>query len=55
VQRLSQALGAYARLGAQRDTAAFARHIPSALALARTALDRVPGCARIRAWLREAG
>ncbi len=55
VQRLSQALGAYARLGAQRDTAAFARHIPAALGLMRTALDRVPGCPRLRAWSREAG
>ena len=55
VQRLSQALGAYARLGAQRDTAAFARHIPAALGLMQTALDRVPGCPSLRSWIREAG
>lgn len=51
VQRLAQALGAFARLGAQRETASFARHITPALAMLREALAHVPGCGRLRAWV----
>lgn len=53
VQRLSQALGAFARLGAQRETASFARHIPAALGLMREALEQAPGCIRLRGWIRD--
>jgi NDP-sugar pyrophosphorylase family protein/aminoglycoside/choline kinase family phosphotransferase len=55
VQRLAQALGAYARLGAQPGTRAFARHIPAALEMMREALEHLPGCRQLRAWCREAG
>jgi hypothetical protein len=41
VQRLAQALGAYARLGAWPATASFARHIPPALRLMRRAVARL--------------
>ena len=49
VQRLAQALGAFARLGAQPATARFAAHIPSALAMMRRALDRTGGLPALRA------
>ncbi len=50
VQRLAQALGAYARLGAQPGTAAFARHIPAAVRLMREALHQGPPCPRLLRW-----
>lgn len=51
LQRLAQALGAYAVLGARPPTAGFARHIPPALAMMRRAVarlgpDRTPRLAR---------
>ena len=49
VQRLAQALGAFARLGAQPATARFAAHIPSALAMMRRALTRTGGLPALRA------
>ncbi len=46
VQRLAQALGAYARLGANPPTAGFARHIPPALAMMKRAVQHLePGFA----------
>jgi N-acetylmuramate 1-kinase len=39
VQRLTQALGAFARLGRGADGARFARHIPAGLRMLDTALD----------------
>lgn len=54
VQRLAQALGAYARLGAQPGTQAFARHIPAALRLLREALARGPRCPRLQRWCEAA-
>ncbi len=42
VQRLTQALGAYARLGALRGAERFLRHIPPALALLAEALRGCP-------------
>lgn len=51
VQRLGQALGAYARLGSDPDTRAFAAHIPPALRMLRLALRRVYGARRVPpAW-----
>jgi NDP-sugar pyrophosphorylase family protein/aminoglycoside/choline kinase family phosphotransferase len=41
VQRLAQALGAYAKLSANPGTAAFARHIPPALAMMRRAVQKL--------------
>jgi NDP-sugar pyrophosphorylase family protein/aminoglycoside/choline kinase family phosphotransferase len=41
VQRLLQALGAFARLGAQPGTASFREHIPAGLAMLRRALRHV--------------
>ncbi len=43
VQRLAQALGAYARLGSSPATAAFADHIPAALRLMHRAVRRLGG------------
>lgn len=43
IQRLGQALGAYARLGAAPGTERFLRYIPPALANLREALRRVEG------------
>jgi NDP-sugar pyrophosphorylase family protein/tRNA A-37 threonylcarbamoyl transferase component Bud32 len=48
VQRLAQALGAYAKLGAEPATADFARHIPAALAQMRRALAHLPGLPALR-------
>jgi aminoglycoside/choline kinase family phosphotransferase len=48
IQRLGQALGAYARLGSQADTAAFARHIPAALRMLARACAHVPEAAALR-------
>ncbi len=50
VQRLSQALGAYARLGSQPATQAFARHIPAALRMMQEALQHGPRCPRLQLW-----
>lgn len=43
VERLVQALGAYGRLGATRDTRRFLRHIPAAVEELRAAAARVKG------------
>jgi NDP-sugar pyrophosphorylase family protein/aminoglycoside/choline kinase family phosphotransferase len=43
VQRLAQALGAYAKLGANPGTASFARHIPPALAMMKRAVGQLKG------------
>jgi aminoglycoside/choline kinase family phosphotransferase len=42
LQRLGQALGAYAKLGSQPDTASFAEYIPPALKMLRRALAHTP-------------
>lgn len=46
IERLAQAIGAFGRLGANPETAGFARHIPPALAMMRRAMTfcgRLPG------------
>lgn len=53
VQRLAQALGAFARLGAASETRAFAEHIPAARRMMSRALREVPGCSALRAWCDE--
>lgn len=53
VQRLAQALGAYAKLGAQPATADFIRHIPAALLQMRRAVERLPGLPALRRGLDE--
>jgi NDP-sugar pyrophosphorylase family protein/aminoglycoside/choline kinase family phosphotransferase len=53
VQRLAQALGAYAKLGAEPATADFARHIPAALAQMRRALAHLSGLPALRALLEQ--
>ncbi len=50
VQRLGQALGAYARLGANPDTAAFEKFIPPALAMMRRALRHVTSGEALNRW-----
>ncbi len=55
VQRLVQALGAYAKLGAQPDTACFADHIPAARRMLGRALRRVPCCPALLAWCDRTG
>lgn len=50
VQRLAQALGAYARLSRQPGMAAFARYIPAALHLLQEALAKGPACPRLQRW-----
>lgn len=50
VQRLVQALGAFAKLGAQPYTSHFANHIPAAKRMLARALRETPGCAGLRAW-----
>ncbi len=54
VQRLAQALGAFAKLGAQPETRAFANHIPAARRMMARALRELPGCTALRAWCEEA-
>ena len=51
IQRLGQALGAYAKLGSNPDTAQFAAYIDPALVMLRRAVDRVPGLPALRAWV----
>ncbi|HMP77639.1 MAG TPA: phosphotransferase [Kiritimatiellia bacterium] len=50
VQRLVQALGAFAKLGGQPDTRHFADHIPAARRMLARALRHVPGCPALGAW-----
>jgi aminoglycoside/choline kinase family phosphotransferase len=50
LQRLAQALGAYAKLGASADTRHFAQYIPPALRMLDRALARVPGLPALKAW-----
>lgn len=50
IQRLAQALGAFARLGASPETREFARHIPAARRMMLRALARVRGGLRLRQW-----
>lgn len=54
VQRLAQALGAYARLGSRAETRYFARYIPPALRMMARALRHVPGLPALRSWCAEA-
>ncbi len=53
IERLAQALGAFARLGACAGTESFADHIPAALRQLRAALDRVGGLPNLRAVVRD--
>jgi len=48
IQRLGQALGAYARLGQSRDTAYFLKHIDPALVNMRAALQHTAGFACLK-------
>ena len=50
VQRLAQALGAFARLSAQPGLAFFADHIPTALRQLCRALDSLPDFPALRRW-----
>lgn len=54
VQRLAQALGAYARLGSRPETRQFARYIQPALRMMARALGHVPGAPALRAWCDDA-
>lgn len=54
VQRLAQALGAFARLGANRDTAAFTQHIAPAWRMMERALRHQPGLPVLRALAEKA-
>ncbi|TAN38093.1 MAG: DUF1679 domain-containing protein [Verrucomicrobia bacterium] len=51
VQRLAQALGAYAKLAAQPETGHFADHIPAALRQLHRALGELPGFPVLRDWV----
>lgn len=51
IQRLAQALGAFAKLGATKGTEGFANHIPAALRMMRRALSHVKGLPNLRAWV----
>ncbi|MEI6969920.1 MAG: phosphotransferase [bacterium] len=53
VQRLAQALGAFGRLGASRDTRGFARHIAPGLVMMDRALSHVEGLDRTRTLVRR--
>lgn len=50
VQRLAQALGAFAKLGSARATRSFADHIPAAKRMMSRALRNVSGCPTLREW-----
>lgn len=52
IQRLAQALGAFAKLGAQPDTRAFADHIPAARRRMSLALSRTASCPLLFDWSR---
>lgn len=54
VQRLSQALGAYGKLGSNPATAGFARHIPAAVKMMNRALDQLPHLPALRAVMQHA-
>lgn len=51
VERLSQALGAFGRLGAAPATSYFLKHIPSGVAQLRTALGHLQGMPTLKACL----
>lgn len=51
VQRLSQALGAFGRLGAVPTTSYFLKHIPSGVKQLRNALTHVPGLPTLKSLL----
>lgn len=53
IQRLIQALGAYAKLGAASATRAFAQHIPAARRMLARALRETNTCPALRAWSEE--
>ena len=53
VERLVQALGAYGRLGAMRDTRRFLRYIPPAVAELRAAAAKVTGMPCLEAVLAD--
>ena len=51
IERLAQALGAYARLGAIPGMQSFSRHIAPASAMMRRALNRIDGMQTLRSFL----
>ena len=51
IQRLAQALGAYARLATLPGLAHFAQYIPPALRMMRRMLNQTPGFPALRAWV----
>lgn len=51
IQRLSQALGAFAKLGALKGTEGFANHIPAAFRMMRRALSHVSGYPHLRSFI----
>ena len=50
IQRLAQALGAFAKLGAAHGTHEFAGHIPAALRMMSRALSHVRGLGHLNSW-----
>ncbi|MCS6770688.1 MAG: sugar phosphate nucleotidyltransferase [Kiritimatiellae bacterium] len=50
IQRLAQALGAFAKLGSQPDTREFAAHIPAAKRMMLRAIRHAGGFPALRAW-----
>lgn len=55
IQRLAQALGAYAYLSSSRDTAWFARYVPPALRMMRRALEQSGFRGRLHDIIQRAG
>ncbi len=53
IQRLVQALGAFAKLSARPESAAFAAHIPAALRQLHRALGHQPLFPALQAWVAE--
>jgi len=55
VERLSQALGAFGRLGAVSATSSFQKHIPAGVKQLRHALHHIPGLPVLKQTLEDAG
>jgi aminoglycoside/choline kinase family phosphotransferase len=51
VQRLVQALGAFGRLSARKETRSFSAHIPGGLLQLQRAVNRVPQAHSLKKWL----
>jgi hypothetical protein len=53
IQRLAQALGAFAKLSTNPYTVSFADHIPAACRMLARALDVAGLCSTLRSWCAE--